>query len=232
MGNIILIAIGIFIVYKIISKLTNKVYYDNKLSNDSELFEGSVASTLSLRKDVYKVYNNLYFCTPDLQITDGEVSKGSIVQQDIIAITKYGILAIECKDYNGGVAMTIGSQWRHNDGYFSNPVMQNQNHIDILKRISNINIPIFNAVLFSDKLQQMLIVPGEEKAILEAYPYIARFKNLDTLMDSIKNSKEAINLSKNEASKYHKLFIRYMWPDKKIKNAQVLYSMRQKIIHS
>ena len=237
-GTLLLILIIYFVFKKQIKQFIRglglkKLYNDNQLSTVGDEFELKVANALAARKDVYKVYNNLYFSTPDLEITDGEVSKGTIVQQDIIAITKYGIMAIECKNYGGYVIMSTNSQWNHNDVPFQNPAMQNENHIKILKQITgDNNMPIINAVVFSDDLQNLMIIPGEEGLILEKYPYIARLSNLNKLFNTYKNSKDATKLTKSEANKYHKLFIKYMFVSKKIKNAQTLYAMKQNIIHN
>lgn len=156
---------------------------------------------------------------------------GAIAQQDILAITKYGIFAIECKCYDGVVTMSTGPKWYRNGEPFQNPINQNQKHIDILKRVTNQpNMPIFNSVVFSSSVTNLIAVPGEENAILEKYPYVARDSNLDWLIDKLKRTSN-IKITKREANKYHKMFIDYMYPSQSIKQAQLLYAMKQDAIN-
>lgn len=207
-----------------------KICSDNLLETKADMFENNVALKIASNNDVYKVYNNLYFHT-DLRIENGEVSSGTIVQQDIIAVTKFGIVAVECKNYEGVVTMSTGPKWYRDGQPFQNPVNQNQNHIEILKKISGkANMPVFNAVIFSDDVINLAAIHGEENEVLNKYPYIGRCTNTNKVFDCIKKDSN-ITITKKEAKKYHKLFTNYMFPDKRIKQAQLLYAMKQEAIN-
>ena len=194
-------------------------------------FEQYVARELKKNPNVYKVYNDAYFSTDDLLVRNGEVVRGTIVQQDVIAITRYGILAIECKDYHGGVVMSDGPEWRHNDSFFQNPVNQNENHIKVIKKVlKDENLPIINMVIFSNHLIHLAIVPGQENAMLDKYPYVGRFRNLNNLINSA--AKENIRLTKADAKKYHKKFAKHIFVNRGTKELQRKYAIRQKILNS
>lgn len=89
------------------------------------------------------------------------VSEDKTTEIDIILITQKGIYVIESKNYSGYIFGNIKSQYWYQTlhiGYgktqkvrFYNPVKQNENHINFLKKVVGENIPMHSIVVFSER---------------------------------------------------------------------------------
>jgi hypothetical protein len=249
--DIIILAIILLIVYvknpnfknnikKFISNNTSsKLYADNEKSTDAERFEYSVAKTLSDRSDVYEVYNGLYFCSSDLQIANVEVTRGGIERQGIIAVTKYGIVAVTSVNIGyGRVTICDGDLWAWDDGNgrietlagLENPLTDNQRNIDFIKKVeSGIDIPIMNAAVFPEGVNLALANSGDMQSVqtlLKKYPYICTLDKVDELMETV--AKAGITIGWEDAKKYRKVLKTHMFVDTKIKRAQDLYARKRR----
>ena len=84
---------------------------------------------------------------------------------NLLYITKVGIFVIESKNYKGWIFGTDTNKnwtevlytrktWTNHNGSekhsFYNPIMQNNTHINWLKRYLNINVPMFSLSVFSN----------------------------------------------------------------------------------
>lgn len=217
-----------------------KFYADNDKNDvfgnysSSAVFEYDVAEAFSKRKDVYKVYNNLYFTTPDFALdnqTVREIKSGTIVQQDVVVLTQYGILMIEVKAYTGQLFVSRGENWLGiNDGQqipVKNATKQNENHINVLKKIANEpDMPVINTVVVPANGAIRIVIPEGSDDYYRNGTAITYIDMLDSYMEKVKKQCTR-ELSKSEMDHYHKIFVKYMFPSEDIKKAQVLYAQDQ-----
>lgn len=107
---------------------------------------------------------------------------GEYSEIDLAFVTTKGIFVFECKNYSGWI---FGS---HKDKYwtvsfpngqkkqFYNPIIQNQSHINVLRKIYGKDIPCFSIVVFSDKSTLKKIDLGD------SYAQVVR---MDSLFDVV-----------------------------------------------
>ncbi len=93
---------------------------------------------------------------------------GKTTEIDLLYITKVGIFVIESKNYKGWIFGTDTNKnwtevlytrktWTNHNGSekhsFYNPIMQNNTHINWLKRYLKINVPMFSLSVFSNNCE-------------------------------------------------------------------------------
>ena len=96
------------------------------------------------------------------------MNNGKTTEIDLLYITKVGIFVIESKNYKGWIFGTDTNKnwtevlytrktWTNPNGSekhsFYNPIMQNNTHINWLKRYLNINVPMFSLSVFSNNCE-------------------------------------------------------------------------------
>ena len=117
-------------------------------------------------------------------------NNGDFSQIDLVVATKVGIIVIEVKDFSGWIFGNGNySQWTQVLAYgkrkyrFYNPIMQNNNHIKVLKKQLKQfeNIPFFSIVLFYGDcvLKDVSFVPNgtflvKPKRVLEVLKIITK----------------------------------------------------------
>lgn len=124
---------------------------------------------------------------------------------DMLMITKKGIIVIESKNYQGWIfgkesqyqwTQTLAGLYGAQKYHFYNPIIQNKNHINSLKKILPKNIPIFSVIAFSDKCEFKNVRIGSTQIIINYYRNIAsdiQKKIFDIMPDKLTNS-EIYNL--------------------------------------
>ena len=99
-------------------------------------------------------------------------SNGKYAQIDLVVVTSEGIIVIEVKDYGGWMFGTGNQQkWTQVLAYgrekyrFYNPILQNANHINALKRQSFqfSKLPYYSVIVFSNhcELKELSIIPKD-----------------------------------------------------------------------
>lgn len=99
-------------------------------------------------------------------------SNGKHAQIDLVVVTSQGIIVIEVKDYGGWIFGTGNQQkWTQVLAYgrekyrFYNPILQNANHINALKRqsLQFSKLPYFSVIVFSNhcELKELSIIPKD-----------------------------------------------------------------------
>lgn len=136
---------------------------------------GEVITASELRKLGIEVIRNVYI-PKDYHYTE----------IDIIGVSKIGIFIIENKNYNGVVQGSKSDKfWTVNYGIWGssklyNPIMQNTIHknavIKLLRRYGYSNIPIFQPVIFNDKVN--LYTKGTEKYVFTLSEFIKAYTSV------------------------------------------------------
>jgi len=172
---IILFIIIAIIIYIHIQNYKKSSYY--KVTNNSilELYmnKGKLGEYLTYKNLIKyeergaKFLFNLYVPKDNNQTTE----------LDLIMITQKGILVFESKNYSGWIFGDEKSRmWmqtlpngkgRSYKTQFLNPIMQNNGHINNLKKLLNEDIPIFSIIVFSERctLKKVPINTNELKII-------------------------------------------------------------------
>ena len=87
---------------------------------------------------------------------------GKTTEIDAIMISQYGIFVFESKNYSGWIfgdenrkkwTQSLYARYGTQKEYFFNPIMQNQYHINYLRKLINKNIKIHSIVVFSDRCE-------------------------------------------------------------------------------
>ena len=110
----------------------------------------------SERHLVYKLVKNNFHHKAIFHDLYLNTSANKYAQIDIVVATKVGLIVIEVKDYSGWLfGKGHQEKWTQILNYgkakyrFYNPILQNKNHIEHLKRkLPKENIPIFSVVVF------------------------------------------------------------------------------------
>lgn len=101
---------------------------------------------------------------------------------DLAFVTAKGIFVFECKNYSGWIFGSYKDKYwtvsfpNGQKNQFYNPIVQNQSHINALRRIYGKDIPCFSIVVFSDKSTFKKIDLGD------SYTQVVR---MDTLFEVI-----------------------------------------------
>lgn len=99
-------------------------------------------------------------------------NNGKYSQIDLVVVVSEGIIVIEVKDYQGWIFGTGNQQkWTQVLAYgrekyrFYNPILQNTNHINALKRqsLQFSKLPYFSVIVFSNhcELKELSIIPKD-----------------------------------------------------------------------
>ena len=164
----IVVVIAIIIIVKELRKINaQKSYYNtlNEVTTENRWtdFEKDLVVYLIRSGIAPKViFHDLYVPT----------SKGKYAQIDLVVVTSEGIIVIEVKDYSGWIFGTGNQQkWTQVLAYgrekyrFYNPILQNANHINALKRqsLQFSKLPYFSVIVFSDycELKELNIIPKD-----------------------------------------------------------------------
>lgn len=148
----IVIVVKIFIVvFKKVSK--KRILKENRklLESVTQLYRGTDSEKdLVLKLLKYKIHPQAIF--HDLYIKH---NNGNFSQIDLVVATKVGIIVIEVKDYSGWIFGTgYKSKWTQVLAYgkqkyrFYNPILQNNKHINELKKQLRENVPFYSLVVF------------------------------------------------------------------------------------
>ncbi len=87
---------------------------------------------------------------------------GKTTEIDAIMISQSGIFVFESKNYSGWIfgdenqkkwTQTLCARYGAQKEHFFNPIMQNQYHIDYLKKLINKNVKIHSIIVFSDRCE-------------------------------------------------------------------------------
>lgn len=122
--------------------------------------------------------------------------EGKYAQIDLVVVTSEGIIVIEVKDYGGWI---FGSgkqqQWTQVLAYgrekhrFYNPILQNANHINALKRqtLQFSKLPYFSVIVFSNycELKELSIIPKDT--------FVTKGKRIVDVINHIKESYPTAN---------------------------------------
>lgn len=82
---------------------------------------------------------------------------GEYSEIDLVYVTTKGIFVFECKNYSGWIFGSNKDRYwtvsfpNGQKNQFYNPIIQNQSHINALRKIYGKDIPCFSIVVFSDK---------------------------------------------------------------------------------
>ena len=88
--------------------------------------------------------------------------KGKTTEIDAVMISQSGIFVFESKNYSGWIfgdenqekwVQSLYTRYGAQKEYFFNPIMQNQYHIDYLKRLINKNVKMYSVIVFSDRCE-------------------------------------------------------------------------------
>lgn len=154
----------IFFIYKIIK-------YKQELKKNKELIQTVTSldrgepAELDLILKLLKSGFSPNFLFHDLYVTK---KNGNFSQIDLVMLTDVGLIVFEVKDYNGWIyGRGNESKWTKVLAYgrskyrFYNPIIQNQNHIDELKKIIEEDIPFYSVIVFygNCKLKDVSFIP-------------------------------------------------------------------------
>lgn len=164
--NLVLVSFSIFLLI-IFYIIFNKIRYKRLLNTVTKSDRG----TWSERNLILKLLKS--GISPQAIFHDLYVRKynGKFSQIDLVVATKVGIIVIEVKDYSGWIfGNGKYSQWTQVLAYgkekyrFYNPIMQNNKHIDDLKKQINQfkDIPFYSVVVFygNCELKDISFVPN------------------------------------------------------------------------
>lgn len=209
----IIIVVKIFIVvFKKVRK--KRILKENRklLESVTQLYRGTDSEKdLVLKLLKYKIHPKAIF--HDLYIKKGD---SNFSQIDLVVATKVGILVIEVKDYSGWIFGTgYKSKWTQVLAYgkqkyrFYNPILQNNKHINELKKQLRENVPFYSLVVFygNCKLKDISFVPKatfvlKSERILEVMniimkenepvEYTNKKRVVKVLSESVKNGESEI----------------------------------------
>lgn len=146
---------------------------------------------------------------------------GNFSQIDLVVPTKVGIIVFEIKDYSGWIFGTGRQpQWTKVLAYgkqkyrFYNPIMQNNKHIDDLRKQLNENVPFYSVVVFYGdcELKDISFVPEgtfivKSKRVLEVMRiimnenmpanYTDKHNVVRVLKESVKNGESKLTQSQH-----------------------------------
>ncbi len=148
------------------------------------------------------IFHDLYLKRPN----------GSFSQIDLVVVTTAGIIVFEVKDYSGWIfGKGYQSNWTQVLAYgkqkyrFYNPIMQNNKHINDLKRTRKQfeNIPFYSVIVFDGdcELRDISFVPEgtfvvkedrvlEVLSIIQAYepaPYTDKHEVISIMREAVEN---------------------------------------------
>lgn len=151
------------------------------------LGEEKVISLLKKRKECFKLLNNFTFVNDNSEMSH---------QIDHIFINTHGVFVIETKNYYGEITIIKDENlWfktvKGNKEKISNPLKQNKNHFQIVKKLLPRGIDIVSLVVFVKNNAPYL---GDENLI--------NLKDLNLFIDTFPYDKE---LSEKEINEIYKL---------------------------
>lgn len=154
----VIIAIG-FVALQLIVFL-----YEYKQYKKSTYYEITKNSYLSVINDKGKYGEYLVF--KNLQLFENDNNKflfniylpkenNKTTEIDLLLISSKGLFVFESKNYDGWIfGNEANKKWTQvlykNKSHFYNPIMQNNLHINHLKRLVQENIPIYSMIVFSN----------------------------------------------------------------------------------
>lgn len=125
--------------------------------------------------------------------------KNMVFEVDSILVTNKALIVIEIKSINGGIrGKAEDAKWTkvlgevaHN---ISNPIIQNERHIEHIIKMTNIKVPTISLIVYSDRAEFIDVKnsPGHVVVIRHA----KLFETLDSILDSLP---EKLNQDKMQA---------------------------------
>lgn len=159
----------------------------------------------------YLAYKSLkQYCAPSTEFLFNvylPTYAGHTTEIDIIMLSQAGILVIESKDYSGWIfgsesqtkwCQTLPARRRTSQKhFFYNPVMQNRAHIKHLKAFIGEDIPMYSAVVFSDRctLKDIQMNSTDDYVIYQA--------DLPRVITAINNRNTTRRLSDEDIARYY-----------------------------
>lgn len=107
---------------------------------------------------------------------------GEYSEIDLAFVTAKGIFVFECKNYSGWIFGSYKDKYwtvsfpNGQKNRFYNPIIQNQSHINALRKIYGEDIPYFSIIVFSDKSTLKKINTDD------SYAQVVRMENLFDLV--------------------------------------------------
>lgn len=182
----LLVGLVILIIYEIKNRS-----FKNTIKRIGQTAEDQINGDLKVwarhTKNLF-IPNNLY-----------SYNKNMVFEVDSILVTSKALIVIEIKSINGGVRGKAEDQkWTKVLGEvtheITNPIIQNEKHIEHLIKMTNIKVPTISLIVYSDRAEFLDVknTPGHVVVIRHA----KLFETLDTIMDSLP---EKLNSDKMQA---------------------------------
>lgn len=150
---------------------------------------------------------------------------GKTTEIDVVMISQCGIFVFESKNYSGWI---FGSEYRKKwtqslctrrgaqKEHFFNPIMQNQYHIDYLKKLIDKNVDIYSVIVFSDYCELKNIERKPDSKVFLIYR-----KELCRTINSIQNN-AADYLTYNNIDEFYNILYKYSQVDNLTKTRHIL----------
>lgn len=166
---------------------------------DTKLLDSVTSSnrgTQSERELVLKLLKNGYLAENIFHDLYVKKSNGGFSQIDLVVATKVGIIVFEVKSYKGWLfGNGRYTQWTQVLAYgkkkfrFLNPIIQNKNHIENLKRyhLPLVQVPIYSVIVFYGEceLKEISFVPRDT--------YVVKAQRIIELMDLLHRKNEMVH---------------------------------------
>lgn len=166
--------------------------------------------------------------TKNLFIPNNLYSYGEnkVFEVDSILVTSKALIVVEIKSINGGIrGKATDHKWSKVLGEvthdISNPIIQNERHIEHLIKMTSIKVPTISLIVYSDRAEFIDVkdAPGHVLVIrhaklfetldeiMDSLPVKMNIDKMQAIVNSIKNhratSRSAIKLHKNITEKGH-----------------------------
>lgn len=148
--------------------------------------------------------------------------KDKTTEIDVLLINTKGIFVIESKNYSGWIFGDRNSRkWVQmlsygygQKNYFYNPILQNKTHIEYLKKIVKLDIPMYSIIVFSDECE-LKKVPDNSNRIK-----IVKRNQLEYLVNSI-NSMSGDIIESERVDNIYNMLYKYSQVDDNVKEKHI-----------
>lgn len=201
----------IFLVYQIIKiKSFNVSSYHNLTGNTyfQVIFDKGL-------KGEYLTYKELKFIEKDgnMFLFNVYLPKKSNNQEtteiDVIAITHYGIMVFESKNYGGWIfgdeksakwcqSLPASKGSKSQKEYFFNPINQNKGHISALKQLleeKGINVPYWNVIVFSERCElKKMSITSQDISVVKRNEIHKAIKKINALSSPVVSNVDILRI--------------------------------------
>ena len=131
---------------------------------------------------------------------------------DVLAITHYGIMVFESKNYGGWIfGDEKSTKWcqslpatkgnKSKKEYFFNPINQNKGHISALKQMLEdkcINVPYWNVIVFSERCElKKMSITSQDISVVKRNEIHKAIKRINTLGSPVVSDVDILRIYEN-----------------------------------